>query len=155
MKFLEENWGLANAQTRGYNKGMKTKYTVCISKRAKDAMDRWRLDNDTGRYPLARKVHSHYEDKRPLAARRKESFTARIRPVTVQTNVGNDQIAELLELANLLDITARHDATDGSLISHLLGTFLDAVIMGDLVDTTATPLQPGEPAEPIEEDVLG
>ncbi len=115
-------------------------------------MDRWRLQTGTGRYPLASKVHKNYTDNRPPAARRKDAFTARIRPVTVQTNVDDSNLVELLELANLLDITARYDTTDASMITHLLGSFLDAVIMGDLVETTVGPAQPDPNRVPSAEE---
>lgn len=132
-------WGLDCCSTKRYNMGMKTKYTVCISAKAKDAMDRWRLENNVGRYPLSKRVHSGYTDNRTPAAKRGDKFSARIRPATVQTNLDDEQIVAVLELANKLDIIARYDTTDQGMISNLLGSFLDAVIMGDLVDTNAMP----------------
>lgn len=133
------NWGLDYFSPSRYNIGMKTKYTACISARAKDAMDRWRLETGIGRYPLAAKVHKNYYDNRTVAAKRSDKFSARIRPVTVQTHLDDSNLVELLELANQLDIIARYDTTDAGMISNLLGSFLDAVIMGDLIDTIAHP----------------
>lgn len=115
----------------------KTKYTVHVSARAKDKMDAWRLATGVGRYPLASKVHKRYADNRNPACKRDSKFSVRTpRNVSLQTNLSDAQVADLLEFANSLDIFARYDTTDSSMISYLLGTFLDAVIMGDLVDTT-------------------
>lgn len=126
----------------------KSKYTACISARAKDTMDRWRLSTGIGRYPLASKVHKSYEDNRTPAAKRKDAFSARIRPVTVQTNLSGDAIIQLLELADKLDIIARYDRSDSGMVSNLLGSFLDAVIMGELIDTSELP-QGAEPDDDI------
>lgn len=116
---------------------MKTKYTTCIGLFAKNAADKWRLKTGVGRVPLSRLIHKDYMDNRTPAAKRESKFSARTRPVNVQTNLDDSKVVELLELANMLDIIARYDSTDSGMISNLLGSFLDAVIMGDLVDTTA------------------
>lgn len=130
---------------------MKTKYVICIGARAKDAVDHWRLANDIGRFSYARLIHSSYIDNRPAGARRSDVFSTRQRPVTVQTNLGDEQIVELLELTDKLDVLSRYDNKDSGMISNLLGTFLDAVIMGDLISTSlpAPDFTPGDQGRPL------
>jgi hypothetical protein len=113
------------------------KYVVCISARAKDRLDQFRLSNNLGRFPVRHLVHGSYRDNRPPGAKKSETFSIRMRPVTIQTVVQPEKMVELLELVDTIDIVTRYDRTDSSMVSHILGTFLDAVIMGDLVDTNA------------------
>ncbi len=123
------------------------KYVVCISARAKDRLDSYRLAHELGRFPVRHLVHGNYRDNRPARARASEAFSIRMRPATIQTIVQPEKMIELLELVDTIDIVTKHDRTDASMLSHILGTFLDAVIMGDLVDATAPMLPPKLPLE--------
>lgn len=113
------------------------KYTVCIGVHAKNKLDRFRLDYSLGRFPLRHLVHKDYIDNRPPAARREETLSIRQRPVTVQTNLVDTKLVDMLDLVEMLDLVAHHSNTDQAYLSHIVGTFLDAVINGDLVDANA------------------
>jgi hypothetical protein len=139
-------WGLDLQGPTGYYIIMK--YAICISAKAKDKVDQWRLQTDTGRFPYRLLVHKSYKDNRPLGALRSEALSIRMRPVVVQTNVADEKIIELLELVDMLDVMGRYATTDGKMVTHFLGTLIDAVIMGDLIDTNELPLDGALPFDP-------
>jgi hypothetical protein len=129
------------------------KYVVCISARAKDRLDSFRLAHGIGRFPVRHLFHGAYKDNRPERARASNTFSLNMRPVTLQTVVAPEKIIDVIDAVDAFDVITRYDKTDAAMLTHILGTFLDAVVLGHLIDATYPDLPTTLPLEDRDEQI--
>jgi hypothetical protein len=135
-----------------------TKYRIKISLAAKSQLDSLRITpkrryphlvppSPTPRPPIAKRFHPNYVDNRSDSLRQAHLWSFNNRIVHVDTYLTDLQVAVVLAMALEHDVYAQrtHGVSEklipitnpNSITHHLLGQFLDAVILGYLIPTEA------------------
>lgn len=121
---------------------MKRTYAIQLSIEGRKILDEVRRERGrlskfgsvvmASRTPIAGVFHKQYRDARPPVLLREQAFSIRPRPLQTTVTLTDEQVKEILQLANDLDINLRNIKSSGKPTA-LLGQFLDAVLRGHLI----------------------
>lgn len=121
---------------------MKRTYAIQLSIEGRRVLDEARRSRGrlsrfgsvvmSSRTPIAAVFHKQYRDARSDILIKEHAFSIRPRPLQTSIVLEDEQVKEVLQLANELDINLTNIRRTGKPTA-LLGQFLDAVLRGHLI----------------------